>query len=161
MASPYNKSNKRKSFFAEQRDTYMNPNFINNMDLLLVRQNVKRIIKDINDCIITQEDYEYFRSNNVINACIQESYEQYLSNRCIKNALSSYRSIILPQRLVTPEVDINTEYTTSGIEFTKAATKETIWWTAYCTFMAIYNGANPMDVVVNLMRIPKNYIKQI
>lgn len=157
----FNKPIRRKSFFAEQRELNMNPNFINNMDFMLLRQNVKRILRDVSDNLITTEDYGYFRSDNVLNACIQESYEQYQTNKCLRNALTLYRNIGLPQRMVTPDVDINTEYTTAGIELSKACDRENVWWAAYNIFLSIQAGADPATALINIMRIQRNSIKSL
>lgn len=159
MANFGNKNSKRKSFFAEQREQNMNPNFINNIDFILLRQNVKRILKDISDNLILPDDYIYFKSDNVINACLQESYEQYQANKCLRNALTLYRNIGLPQRLVTPDVDLTTEYTTAGIELSKACDRENVWWVAYNCFTNISNGVDPATALVNILRIQKNSIR--
>ena len=156
MANAFKPTTKRKSFFAEQRESNTNPNFINNLDFIFLRQNVRRIIKDISDGAIIPEDYVYFSSNNVINAVLQESYEQYQSNKTLRLALQSYISIVLPMRYVTPNVDINTEYTTAGNELSKATERENVWMVINNIFNAIANGSNPNDVLINISRIPKN-----
>ena len=155
------KQNRKKSFFAEQREGNTNPNFINNLDYTFLRNSVKRILKDVSDNLIIPEDYIYFKSNNVINACLQEAYENYQSNKTLRLALTAYRGVILPQRYVTPDVDINTEYTTSGIELTKATDREMIWWSAWSIFDAISKGADPQQSLMNIQRIQKQSIRSL
>ena len=144
---------KRKSFFAEQRDANVNPNFINTMDFMLLRNSVKRIIRDASEGNISQDDLVYFNSDNVINACLQESYEQFLANRTLRLALSFYRGSALPNKWVTPEIDIATEYTTSGAELIKATERESIWSTAYHIFAAIANRT--IDIESGLMQFTR------
>jgi len=158
---PYGSKPKKRSFFAEQRELNTNPNFINTMDIFYIRQNAKRIIKDIADNLILPEDYVYFTSQNLINALIQEAYEQYLTNKCLRNALQAYRNIVLPQRLVTPDVDIITENTTAGIELAKACNRENVWLTCYTIFNNIANGADPVQSLLNIMRLQKSSIKEL
>lgn len=155
------RSNKKKSFFAEQRESNTNPNFMNNLEHNFLRNSVKRILKDVSDNLIIPEDYVYFKNNNMLNACLQEAYENYQSNKTLRQALTSYRTIILPQRYVTPDVDINTEYTTSGIELTKATDREMIWWSAWTIFDAISKGADPQTALMNIQRIQKQSIRNL
>lgn len=159
--SSFNKRNNnvRRSFFAEQREKNLNPGFINSLDFTYLRQSVRRIVKDINDNIISQDDYKYFLSPNLLNACLQESYENYLSNRCLRNALHYYRTMAIPNRLIPPEIDANTEMTTAGIELTKACARESMWLIIYNTFYAIYCGADIAMQLVNIIRIDKTSIK--
>lgn len=144
---------KRKSFFAEQRDANVNPNFINTMDFMFLRNSVKRIIRDASEGLISQEDLVYFTSENVMNACLQESCEQWLTNRTLRLALSWYRATALPQKQLPPYVDITTEYTTSASEMNKATERETIWSTAYQIFTAIANKT--IDIESGLMQFTR------
>ena len=145
--------NRRKSFFAEQRDANVNPNFINTMDFMFLRNSVKRIIRDAAEGLMSQEDLVYFASENVMNACLQESYEQWLSNRTLRLALSWYRSTALPNKQIPPYIDLTTEYTTSAAEINKATERETIWSTAYQIFVAIANRT--IDLESGLMQFTR------
>ena len=157
----YRGNNKRKSFFAEQRESNTNPNFINNMDPAIIRQNVKRILRDISDDIIIPEDYIYFTSNNVINACIQEAFENYQTNQTLRHALIAYRTIILPQGMVTPDVDINLDYVLTAAELTKVSERENAWAMAYKIFSDIRNGADPRSTLIYITRINKQVIRSL
>lgn len=144
---------RKKSFFAEQRDSNVNPNFINTLDFMFLRNSVKRIIRDASEGLISQEDMVYFSSENLLNACLQESYEQYLANRTLKLALTFYRNNALPNKWVPPEIDIATEYTTSGSELIKATERESIWSTAWYIFTAIANKT--VDIETGLMQFTR------
>lgn len=153
--------NRKKSFFAEQRESNTNPNFFNTMDMNMIRNNVKRIIRDVSDDIIIPEDYIYFRNDKVIQACIQESFENMQSCQTIRHALESYRTIILPRHMVSPDVDINQDYTLSSVEWSKISVKENIWMTAYKIFCDISNGADPQTTLIYLTRFNKQYIRSL
>lgn len=158
----FNKQSKRKSFFEEQRSQNLNPNFVNSLDFNYLRQSVKRIVKDIADGNIIPEDYKYLTNMNILNACIQESYENYQINKCLRHALTFYRQIGLSNRMyLEPDVDINIDMTTSGMELTKAHDREITWLTIYNTFQGIANGADIMQILTNIIRINKNSIRNL
>ena len=156
----YNNSRK-KSFFAEQRESNTNPNFFNNMDPTLIRNNVKRIIRDISDNIIIPEDYIYFTNAKVINACIQESYETFQSCQTLRHALTAYRTIILPNGMVTPDVDVSLDYILTANELVKISAKENVWATAYKIFSDIANGADAKSALIYMTRFPKQIIRSL
>ena len=158
----FNKQSKRKSFFEEQRALNLNPNFINSLDFNYLRRSVKRIIQDISDGNIIPEDYKYLINNNILNACIQESYENYQINKCLRHALTFYRQYGLTNyMMLEPDVDINMDMTTSGLELTKAHDREITWFTIYSTFQNIANGANVMQMLTNIIRMNKNSIRNL
>lgn len=152
---------KKRSFFQEQRETNTNPNFFNNMDIVLLRNNVRRIIRDIADNNILDTDYVYFTNERVLDACLQESYESFQTCQVIRHALISYRSIILPNRMVSPDIDIDLDYILTANELTKISAKENIWATAYKLFSDIKNGADPKSVLIFLTRFPKQNIRSL
>ncbi len=154
-------NNKKKSFFAEQRESNANPNFFNNMDQALIRNNVRRIIRDVSDDIILPEDYMYFTNSKVINACIQEAYESFQSCQTLRHALTAYRTIILPNGMVTPDVDVSLDYVLTANELSKISFKENIWATAYKIFNDINNGADPRSVLIYITRFPKQNIRAL
>jgi len=164
----YKPQNKRKSFFEEQRAANLNPNFVNSLDFNYLRQSVKRIVKDIADGNIIPEDYKYLTNYNILNACIQESYENYQINKCLRHALTYYRYIGLTNRVgLEPDVDVNTDMTTSGLELTKVQNRENTWFIIFNTFQALSNNINnhiPMDIMQilsNIIRIDKNSIRNL
>lgn len=157
----YNRNNRKKSFFAEQRESNTNPNFINNMDQIFLRNNVKRVLKDVADDIILDEDYIYFTNNNVIQAFCQEAFENYQECQTLRHALTAYRTIILPGGMVTPDVDINQDYVLSAAELAKVSDKENVWAAAYKIFSDISKGADPRACLIFLTRFPKHIIKSL
>ena len=156
------RNNKRKSFFAEQRDSNTNPNFMNNIDNAFIRSNVKRILRDVSDDIILPDDYIYFKNNNIINACIQESYENYQVNQTLRHALTAYRTIVLPGGMIPPDVDINLDYMLTATELSKVSDRENVWAVAYKIFSDIQqNGVDPRTALVYICRFPKHIIKSL
>ncbi len=152
---------KKKSFFQEQRDYYVNANFFNNMDIIVLRNSVKRIIRDIANDIILDRDYVYFTNPRVIQACLQESFEQFQTCQTLRHALSSYRTIILPNHMVSPDIDINLDYILAAEELSKISMKENIWATANKLFNDVYNGADPKSTLIYLSRFPRQSINSL
>ena len=153
---------KRKSFFAEQRESNSNPNFFNTMDFNLLRNNVKRIVKDASEGNILPEDYVYFGNDNVINACLQESWDNYIENHTLRLALECYRAIGLPSRWVTPDVDINMQYIVSGNALIKATERENIWYAVYNIFVSISQKVvDPQSALIALNRFQKQSIRSL
>ena len=153
---------RRKSFFTEQRESNLNPNFINTMDFLFLRNNVKRIIRDAAEGLIIQEDLVYFSSENVLNACLQESYEQWLANRTLKMALTYYRNVALPNKWIPPEIGLDTEYVTSGNELIKATERESIWGAANYIFTGIANQTIDLgSALMQFTRFQKQSIRNL
>ena len=155
------RNSKKKSFFAEQRESNTNPNFINNMDSNFIRNNVRRIIRDVADDLILDADYVYFKSDNIINACIQESYENTQINQMYRHALIAYRSIILPNGMITPDINANLDMILSATELQRVTARESIWATANKIFIDISRGADPKATLIYLTRFSKQAIKDL
>ena len=152
---------KKRSFFQEQRESNANPNFFNNMDITLLRNNVRRIIRDVAEDNIIDSDYIYFTNKRVLDACIQESYESWQSCQVIRHALTAYRTIILPGNMVTPDVDIKLDYILCANELAKITSKENIWATANRIFTDIANGYDPKTALSYLIRFPRQNIRSL
>ena len=153
--------NKKKSYFAEQREANSNPNFFNNVDPSVLRNNVRRIIRDVADDLIIDTDYIYFKNERVINACIQESYENWQSCQVIARALNAYRSVVLPQRLVGPYVDVQQDMYLATNELSAYSSREAAWCMANNIFVDISKGADPKESLVYLTRVPKGTLKSL
>lgn len=152
------KNNRRLSFFEEQRNQYNNPNFIQSIDPKFIANNVKRIIRDINENNIIPEDYIYFRSDKLLDICIKESFENFRSNEVILHALNSYLERVLPMGLANP-VDMMDELRVASNEHTKAAEKADVWRSAYYAFTYIRDGADPYSILVGLQRFNNNIVR--
>lgn len=155
-------NNKKRSWFAEQRERNSDPNFMNRMDIFTIRQNVRRIIRDAAEQNILPEDMVYFKNTNLLNACLQESYEQMKSANVTYRALDYYKNWALPNLQMPPFVDVYQDGIDAGIEMGKISAKCQIWDTAYRAFYMIQNnGANPADVLMSLSSYPRDMLKNI
>ena len=153
---------KKISFFAEQRQSNANPNFINKIDERMLRSNVKRIVKDIADNFITDEDYMYFKNERVINACIQVSYHNWRLNQTIKNALDTYANVSLPSGYIPPGANIKEEYENLSYLQVDIAGKASVWGSLYRAFNMIKNeNADPKYSLYYITTIPKDVIRTL
>lgn len=80
----------RSSYFAEKRGQNNDPNFFNRVPLDEIRKNVKRIIRDIRFDMIQEQDYIYFHNSQILQACIFEAQQNYITSATICNALNFY-----------------------------------------------------------------------
>ena len=74
------------SYFAEEARRNNNPNFFVNMRDEDLRRQVKRIVRDMRNSNIEEQDFVYFKNDKIISACLTESYDQWKSAETIKNA---------------------------------------------------------------------------
>lgn len=160
MAFPGN-NRKKKSFFAEQREGNSNPNFFNTMDPSFLRSNVRRIIKDAADDLILDTDYAYFQNQNVLQACIAESYDNMQSQCAISRALEFYRTMGIGRGMVVPYIDISHETAVTAVECAKANKKANIWSAAFNMFKAIEAGYEAKMVLMDLQKFAKPDIRSI
>ena len=145
---------KNMSYFAEERSRNNNPNFFKNMSSSDLRRQVKRIIKDIRNGSIELQDLVYFTQDNIISACITESYDQWKSAETIKNALAYYFNVPLANGVLPfPTVNLWEERTIVSNELGKVTNKATLWSIAYRTFLDISNGADIGSAISNLYKI--------
>lgn len=83
----YNKR-KQESYFAQQRKN--NPNFCNQLDDSQLRAQVKRIVKDIYNKNIEEQDLIYFKNDKVISACIHVAREKAAEYKAIAESCTFY-----------------------------------------------------------------------
>lgn len=143
---------RRNSYFAEKRSTNADPNFFNKQDPDTIRSNVRRILKDIVNGNIIDEDYIYFKNNNVLAACLAESYEQATTAFTTANALRYYKNNIVASNLQPYYVNSSQELMIASAEESKCVRKENVWHCAYDLFTQIRNN-NAVDPKVVLMQL--------
>ena len=143
----------RPSYFAEMRQSKADPNFFNREDPNRIRQNVKRIIRDIANGNILDEDYIYFMNNNLMNACIIETQEQLAANNAIAMALLYYKNNILPRGLQPYWVDQTRENAIVAQEHTKATIRLSVWGCFMDAIQAVTQcGADPKMAFMQICR---------
>ena len=142
------------SYFAEERGRNNNPNFFVNMRDEDLRRQVKRIVRDMRNSNIEEQDYVYFKNDRIISACITESYDKWKSAETIKNALAYYFNVPLANGVLPfPNVNLWEERTIVSNELGKVTNKATLWSIAYRTFLDISNGADIGTAISNLYKI--------
>ena len=141
----------RLSYFAEKRGQNNDPNFFNRIPLDEIRKNVKRIIKDIRFDMIQEQDYNYFHSSQIIQACIAEAQENYISSVTICNSLNFYINECLNKGIKTfPSSNIMEDRLYASREQIKQNMRAKYWNDILQMFIAISYGA---DIVSTLMPI--------
>ena len=142
------------SYFAEETGRNNNPNFYVNMRDEDLRRQVKRIVRDMRNSNIEEQDYIYFKNDRIISACITESYEQWKSAETVRNALAYYFNVPLSNGMLPyPNINLWEERTTVSNELGKVTNKATLWSIAYRIFFDISNGADIGASISNLYKI--------
>lgn len=141
----------RQSYFAEKRGQNNDPNFFNRIPLDEIRKNVKRIIKDIRYDMIQEQDYNYFHSQQILQACIAEAQENYNTCVIICNSLNFYINECLNRGIKGfPSTNIIQERIDASNEQIKQNMRAKHWYNILQMFIAISYGA---DIVTTLMPI--------
>ena len=141
----------RLSYFAEKRGQNNDPNFFNRMPIDEIRKNVKRIIKDIRFDLIQEQDYNYFHSQQIIQACISEAQENYTSSMILCNSLNFYINECLNKGIKAfPSSNTLEERIYASKEQIVQNMRAKYWNDILNMFVAISYGA---DIVTTLMPI--------
>lgn len=137
-------ANNRKSYFEEKRGQYSDPNFFNRPQAIDdINKNVKRIIKDIKYGLINDSDYIYFTNPNVISACVQIAFTNWVEAATITNALNYYINVGLANGYNPIGGDKIVETNNAGIAQIKYNSMAETWRVIYQMFVAVQNGADP------------------
>jgi len=141
----------RQSYFAEKRGQNNDPNFFNRIPLDEIRKNVKRIVKDIRFDMIQEQDYNYFHSPQIIQACIAEAQDNYNSSVVICNSLNFYINECLNRGIKPfPSSNILEERIRASNEQVVQNMRAKHWYAILKMFEAISYGA---DIITTLMPI--------
>ena len=141
----------RQSYFAEKRGQNNDPNFFNRIPLDEIRKNVKRIIRDIRYDMIQDQDYNYFHSQQILQACIVEAQENYTSSVVKCNALNFYINECLNKGIKPfPSNNVIEERMYASKEQIVENARAKNWYNILQMFIAISYGA---DIITTLMPI--------
>lgn len=141
----------RLSYFAEKRGQNNDPNFFNRISIDELRKNVKRIIKDIRFDMIQEQDYIYFHNPQILQACIVEAQENYMSCLIICNSLNFYINECLNKGVKPfPSSNIMEERIYASKEQITQNMRANHWCNILQMFTAISYGA---DIISTLMPI--------
>ena len=132
----------RQSYFAEKRGQNNDPNFFNRVSLDEIRKNVKRIIKDIRFDMIQEQDYNYFNNPQILQACISEAQENYITCSVISNSLNFYINECLNKGIKSfPSSNIMEERIFASKEQIAQNMRVKHWYNILQMFIAISYGA--------------------
>ena len=140
----------RLSYFAETRQTQVNPNYFSTADPNTLQRNVKRILKDIANGNIIPEDYVYFKNDNLLTACMNEAYKEMMRNWVISRALTFYKNDVLQKNMQMYFVNTVIEDTIAGVELQQATGRASAWSCAFECFKQISQGSDPMMTLAPL-----------
>ena len=140
----------RLSYFAETRQTQVNPNYFSTADPNTLQRNVKRILKDIANGNIIPEDYVYFKNDNLLTACMNESYKEMMRNWVLSRALTFYKNDVLQKNMQMYFVNTVIEDTIAGVELQQATGRASAWNCAFACFKQISQGSDPMMTLAPL-----------
>lgn len=141
----------RQSYFAEKRGQNNDPNFFNRISIDEIRKNVRRIIRDIKNDLIQDQDWVYFHNANIRQACIEEAYENYTSAMIICNALNYYINEGLNSGFKPmPSCNVQLERIHASKEQVTQNMRAKNWFNIYQMFLAVNYGA---DIIQSLAPI--------
>ena len=152
----------RLSYFAEKRGQNNDPNFFNRIALDDIRKNVKRIVKDIKFDMIQEQDYMYFHSHQVLQACISEAQENYTSCVVTCNALNFYINECLNRGIKSfPSTNISEERIHASNEQIKMNMRAKHGYTILQMFIAISYGADIKSTLMPIKMIDSKDISNL
>lgn len=127
----------RLSYFAEETRRNNNPRFYVNMKQEDLMRQVKRIIRDIKNGIIEENDLKYFTASSIINACINESKNQWDTAKAVLDAFNYYVNGPLMYGPIHPGINIYDQRRIISEEIDKNTKREIVWRNAYILFTSI------------------------
>ena len=146
---------KALSYFADERGRNNNPNFFINMKDEDLRRQVKRIIRDIKNMTIEEQDLNYFKADKILSACLSESYIQFKEAETLLNALTSYINGPLAFGPLDPRINIWEERNNASNIISKVSNRLIVWRTAYYIFTEIQQGAEIHLTLSNILALDK------
>ena len=151
------------SWFAEERKRNNNPNFYEKMDIKELERQVKRIVRDMRNGNINEQDYIYFSNTRIISACINVSYREMRNANLIVAALQNYNSNYLYNMSISfPNNDNVMEDRQLATNLMNAnANKAGIWGQCYSIFIAMSQGGDISRLVHGLDMINRDLFRDI
>lgn len=146
---------KNISYFAEERLRNNNPNFFMQRREDELRKQVKRIIRDIKNNTIEQQDLNYFKNDRIISACIEESYKNFIESFTMINALTHYINTVLTTNIPTLGLNVPQERVNASNLITAYNNKLIVYRIAYYAFLDIGRGGDIMMALSNIVQLDK------
>lgn len=152
----------RQSYFAEKRGRNNDPNFFNRLPIEEIRKNVKRIIRDVKYDNIQEQDFNYFYSKQIIQACLMEAYDNWMDCSVISNSLNIYINEFLNKNLKPfPSTNIIQERNVASKQQCDYNIKTKTWYNLYQIFNNIWNGANKEACLNDIKHIDNKFINML
>ena len=127
-----------------------------------IRKNVKRIIRDVKYDNIQEQDFNYFYSNQIIQACLLESYENFVNCSIISNSLNFYINECLNKNIKPfPSTDIIHERNIASQQQCNYNIKTKTWYNIYQIFNNIWNGGNKEACLNDIKAIDNKFINML
>lgn len=151
------------SWFAEERRRNNNPNFYDKMDTRDLERNVKRIVRDMRNGNIDEQDYIYFANTRIISACINVSYKEMRNANIEMAALQNYNSTYLYNMGMSfPNNDTIMEDRQIAANLINInANKAGIWGQCYIIFTCIRDGGDVGRLIHCLDNIDRNLFRDL
>jgi hypothetical protein len=152
----------RQSYFAEKRGQNNDPNFFNRVPLDEIRKNVKRIIKDIRYEVIIPQDYNYFYSQQVIQACISEAQDNYTTSVTICNSLNFYINECLNKGIkLYPSSNLMEERMHAAREQIVQNARAKNWYNILQMFISVSYGSDAANTLMPIKMIDTRDINNL
>ena len=151
------------SWFAEERKRNNNPNFYDKMDTRDLERNVKRIVSDMRNGNIDEQDYIYFSNVRIISASINVSYREMRNANVTVLALQNYNSTYLYNMSISFPMDdsIMQDRQIATNLINTNANKAGIWGQCYSIFTAIRGGGDVGSLIHCLDNINRDLFRDL
>lgn len=146
----------RTSFFRENGQN--NPNFLVNMDLNNLKRNIRRILLDVVNDNIINDDYIYFTNKRLIDIGMDECFKNMKYAQTEYNCAYYYS---LSTQCQYKQISDPYEANNVAKIMTNATTKLKAWETAYQCFYSLSLGYDPIWVFQCIRGDSNNIIKSI
>lgn len=156
-----NNQRRNKSYFEQQRIQFNDPNFYKRLTDDELRRQVKRIIRDIRNGNITQQDMIYFQNDRIISACICESYEQSRKANIIAEALKYYNMALSTNSIAINNSEINARSAYCANTLNEFSNKATVWYECWKMFDSISKGCDIAYALTHISNLNLEWFKYL
>ena len=146
---------RQRSYFEQQSTQANDPNFYRSMTDEDLRRQVRRIVKDIRNCTITQQDMIYFLNDRIRSACVTTSYNEWRKAQAIADGMKYYIDNELSKYKFSPENNNNiierNNFCVNAL--TEHTTRSYIWYCCWIMFSNITRCTTTEEVQAELNKI--------
>lgn len=147
------------SYFAEVRIKNNNQNYFNTAPINDIEKSVKRIIRDIIFDNITENDYQYFLNQRLLQVCIKVADTNYRKADIEARALMFYINEILNKNFSPfPSINMDEERNMAIKSQTDMNIKAGYWKMILDVFHNISYGYDPIQQCTYIKNIDRRFI---